>query len=71
MSKRIYVVVDEIKYAIETKEYFTNSNYNTGITVRKIGEKMPLTGRIIERTDNVREIGKQMITPKPAELQLT
>jgi hypothetical protein len=58
---RIYIREGLITYAVETRPMETNSNYDTAISIRMVGERFPAWGTIIKSTENVRKYAKAKI----------
>jgi len=57
-----------MKTTVDGKEYLviklrleTNSNYNVGIHIIRMGEMTPICGTSCKKTDNVKEIATQLI----------
>ena len=59
--KRIYINVNGVRYSVVTKPMVTNSNYDTSITIKRVGEKLPIWGTIIKSTDDACEIAKSIL----------
>ena len=59
--KRIYITVNLKRYSVAVRKVETNSNYDTGINIHEVGQKLPIWGTIIKSTDNVREYAKAVI----------
>lgn len=53
--KTQYIQIKGKKFAVKTRQLKTGSNYNTGLSVHNIGEKMPICGTIIKDSDNVKQ----------------
>jgi hypothetical protein len=61
MTKRIYITEGLITYSIQSRQIETNSNYDTTISIKMVGERFPAWGGIIKSTDNVRKFAKRVI----------
>jgi hypothetical protein len=57
----MYITEGIIRYRVEAKKIQTNSNYDTAITIKMVGERFPVWGTIIKSTDNVRSFAKSII----------
>jgi len=56
---RIYIKEGLITYAVETQS-IPNSD-KIGLSFRMVGENFPITRRVINSTDNVRQSAKKII----------
>ena len=59
--KTIYTQSGLIRYAVTTSKLETNSNYDTAMHIKIVGERFPAYGTIIKSTDNVRKIATELI----------
>jgi len=59
--KRIYITEGLITYSVRSEKIETNSNYDTAISIKMVGERFPVWGTIIKSTDNVRQFAKGII----------
>lgn len=58
---RIYIREGIITYAVTSRKLETNSNYDTAISIKMVGERFPAWGTIIKSTENVRKFAKAKI----------
>ena len=58
---RIYIKEGLITYSVKTQTLETNSNYNTSISIKMVGNRFPEWGTVIKSTDNVRKTAKEVI----------
>ena len=58
---RIYITEGLITYSVQSYPVQTNSNYNTAVNIKMVGERFPAWGTIIKSTENVRKFAKDMI----------
>lgn len=59
--KTIYITKGVVRYAVKSYLIESNSNYDTAIHIKMVGEKFPQWGTVIKATDNVREYAKKVI----------
>lgn len=59
--KTIYIKEGLLSYSVQVRKIETNSNYDTAISIKIVGEKFPKWGTIIKSTDNVRKLAKEII----------
>lgn len=59
--KTFYVTAGIIRYRVTVKPIQTNSNYNTSISIKMVGERFPACETIVKENDNHRDIAKKVI----------
>ena len=58
---RIYITEGLITYSVQSRQIESDSNYNTAISIKMVGERFPAWGTIIKSTENVRQFAKRVI----------
>jgi len=51
----------KVRYSVKVRKLNSDSNYDTAISIHRIGERSPVWGTVIKSSDNIRQTAKAVI----------